>query len=214
MNAFIKKSGARAQSKEATRARILGVAREHLLAHGFEGTGIREVARAAGVATGTVLLHFGDKRDLLHAALFEDLAAAWAKAERAADGPSSLRKKLLAIAETFFGYYAERPALSRALLRESLFAESPWRERFAAQVAEVHALVVALTVEAQRRGALDATVDPQLVGASFFSFYYFALLAWLQGGHPAPARLFERMLAQHLEGYETHPPRKKGSKRP
>lgn len=215
MNEFIeKRPSRRRQSKEATHARILEVARTHLLAHGFEKTGIREVARAAGVATGTVLLHFGDKRDLLHAALFEDLAAAWTAAGRAARSPSSLRGKLVAVAETFFGYYAERPALSRALLRESLFAESPWRERFAAQVAEVHAFVVTLTGEAQQRGTLDAAVDAQVLGASFFSFYYFALLAWLQGGHPAPARLFERMLAQHLAGYETKPAPKKGSKRP
>lgn len=216
MNAFIEKHrGGRAERKEATHARILEVARAHLLAHGFEATNIREVARAAGVATGTVLLHFDDKRDLLHAALFEDLAAAWATAAAAARGAGSLRKKLQAIAETFFGYYAERPALSRALLRESLFAESPWRERFAAQVAEVHGFVVVLTEEARSRGELAPKVDAQVMGASFFSFYYFSLLAWLQGGHPAPARLFERMLTQHLAGYEkTKRPPKKGSKRP
>ena len=32
------------------------------------------------------------------------------------------------------------------------------------------------------------------------TFYYFALLAWVQGGHPAPLRLFERMLGEHLRG--------------
>ncbi len=218
MNAFIESPPRRrADAKEATHTRILEVARAHLLERGFEGTNIRDVARAAGVAAGTVLLHFGDKRDLLHTALFEDLAAAWNAARRAAGEAKTLQGQLGAIAQTFFGYYAERPALSRALLRESLFAEAPWRERFAAQVADVHGLVVTLAEEAKRKGALRRSVDAQVLGASFFSFYYFALLAWLQGGHPAPARLFERMLAQHLTALETPqrpPARKKGTKTP
>jgi hypothetical protein len=90
--------------------------------------------------------------------------------------------------------------LSRALLRESLFASPPWSERFAEQIAEVHAHVAALATEAKRRGELAASADVALFGASFFSFYYFALLAWLQGGHPEPLRLFRGMLAQHLVG--------------
>jgi hypothetical protein len=49
-------------------------------------------------------------------------------------------------------------------------------------------------------GELSAGADPDVLGASFFAFYYFALLAWLQGGHPAPQRLFDRMLTQHLAG--------------
>ena len=35
------------------------------------------------------------------------------------------------------------------------------------------------------------------------------LLAWLQGGHPEPLRMFRRMLAQHLDGVR-HPDKKKG----
>jgi AcrR family transcriptional regulator len=189
----------RQDGKEATRARILDVARARLESLGFDGTSIRDVAEAAGVAAGTVLLHFPDKRDLLHAAFFDDLERTWVTARdgRAAKG---LERELSRLAAAFFAYYAARPALSRALLRESLFAEPPWSTRFAAQVADVHQHVASLAAAAKARDELDATVDPEALAAAFFAFYYFALLAWLQGGHPEPLRMFERMLHEHLAG--------------
>lgn len=202
----------RREAKEATRARVLDAARAQLEAVGFEQTNIRGVAKAAGVATGTVLLHFADKRDLLHAAVFEDLERTWSEAKRSSGRRRDLRQELSSIVKAFFDYYARRPALSRALLRESLFAEPPWSARFAAQVADVFRHVAVLAEEAKARGELDAGVDTNVLGASFFSFYYFALLAWLQGGHEDPQRLFERMLEQHLtprlrsaaDGRKTH----------
>ena len=138
-------------------------------------------------------------RDRLHAALFEDLEARWALARKAAKH-RSLEADLVALARAFFDHYAARPTLSRALLRESLFAAPPWAGRFAGQVAEVHAHVAALATRAQERGELRPDVDVALLGAVFFSFYYLALIAWVQGAHPDPARLFRRMLTQHLDG--------------
>ena len=203
-----RRAGKRDLAKVATRTRILEVAKQQLETLGFDGTSIRGVAKAAGVATGTVLLHCSDKRDLLHAALFEDLQAQWHRT-RDEPGERPLLRELPRIARAFFDYYAARPTLSRALLRESLFADPPWSARFAQQVAEVHGHVAMLAERAKRAGELAEYVDSNLFAASFFSFYYFALLAWLQGGHPAPERLFEAMLAQHLAGLSTPP-----SKRP
>ena len=148
--------------KLATRARILEVAKQQLETLGFDGTSIRSVAQAAGVATGTVLLHCVDKRDLLHAALFEDLQRSW---ERARDerGKRSLAHELARIAQAFFDYYAARPVLSRALLRESLFADPPWGARFAAQVADVHRHVASLADRAkQNRRACRARRQQRL----------------------------------------------------
>lgn len=189
----------RSEQKAATRERILEIARAHLERDGFEATNIRAIAAEAGVAHGTVLMHFEGKQALLHAALFEDLERTW-QAARRNTRQRSLEAQLGALAKAFFDYYAARPMLSRALLRESLFASPPWSERFAAQVAEVHAHVASLATAAKLRSELVPSADVALLGASFFSFYYFALLAWLQGGHPEPLRLFRGMLAQHLLG--------------
>jgi len=196
----------RAEQKIATRSRVLDVARSQLERSGYESTSIRSIASEAGVAPGTVLLHFRDKQDLLHAALFDDLERSWASAKGTATR-RSLQQDLVSLVRPFFDYYERRPALSRTLLRESLFAAPPWSERFAAQVAAIHAHVAGLAEGAKARGELADHVDAALLGAAFFSFYYFALMAWLQGGHPAPIRLFQRMLGQHLEGLRGVPAR-------
>ncbi|MGK4003916.1 TetR/AcrR family transcriptional regulator [Sorangium sp. So ce1036] len=204
MNAFGEKrpprpARKRDAQKEETRARILEVARAHFERDGFDGASVRAIAAGAGVAAGTVLLHFEDKRDLLHAALFDDLEAMIERA-LAARGRGRLEARLRALARPFFAYYAARPALSKALLREALLADSPWRERFTAQVARVHARIVGLAEAARARGEIAADTDAALLGAAFFSFYYFALIGWVQGALADPEPLFERLLSEHMRG--------------
>ena len=185
--------------KEETRARILEVARAHFERDGFDGANVRAIAADAGVAAGTVLLHFADKRDLLHAALFDDLAVMIDRT-LAARSQGHLATRLRALGRPFFAYYAARPSLSKTLLREALFAEPPWRDRFTAQVARVHAHIVTLVAEAKARGEVDEDVSGDVIGAAFFSFYYFALIGWVQGALADPVPLFERLLSEHVRG--------------
>ncbi len=187
--------GLRDDQRQDTRRRLLAAAREQFEAHGFEETGLREVAKAAGVAAGTVFVHFADKKDLLQAALFEDLEA---ELDRAlACGPEALESWVEHVAGAFFDYYAARPRLSRVLLRESLVAEPPWGERFAGQFTRVHTAAVARFEAARARG--EVAGDAALFGLAFVSFYTFALMMWVQG-HPAPREVVGRLVAQHLRG--------------
>lgn len=199
MNVFSQTPAPRARDlqKARTRARILEVARSHFEREGFDGANVRAIAAEAGVAAGTVLLHFADKRDLLFSALHDDLEAAIERALTARPS-ANLGASLRALARPFFEYYAARPVLSRTLLKEALLADPPWRDRFTAQVARVHAHVVALVEAAVARGEVAAGTDAALLGAAFFSFYYFTLIGWLQGAIAEPAPLFERLLSQHL----------------
>lgn len=183
--------------KDATQARILEVARRHFEGDGFEAANIRAIAAESGVAAGTVLLHFADKKSLLHAALHDDLEQAIARC-LAAKTRGSLLARLVAVARHFYGYYAIRPKLSRVLLRESLFADEPWRTRFAEQVARVTTHVAGLAEQAKADGELAPATDAQLVSMAFCSFYYLALIGWVQGGVDDPLAFFKALMAQHL----------------
>ncbi|MDP1829147.1 MAG: TetR/AcrR family transcriptional regulator [Archangium sp.] len=185
--------------KQATGIAVLDAAREEFERAGFEGANLRAIATRAGVSAGTVLHHFGDKRELLHAALFHDLDTTLEKLLGEL-GPGPLEAQLKKLTRGVFRYYQRRPALSRALLKESLFADGVWAKRFSAQVGRSHAVVARLTAEAMERGELGAGINAPLFAAAYFSFFYFALISWVQGAYANPAPLVERLVTQHLEG--------------
>src|SRR6266516_3856013 len=63
-----KRAGGRAEKSAARREAILSAALDEFAAQGFAATRLDDVARRAGVAKGTIYLHFRDKE-----ALFQDL---------------------------------------------------------------------------------------------------------------------------------------------
>lgn len=207
---FNESRGLRATQKEATGKAVLEAARAEFERVGFDNANVRAIAARAGVSPGTVIHHYGDKKVLLHAALFDDLEDAL---QRALTGikPGPLTAQLSHLTREMFGYYQARPKLSRTLLRESLFAEDPWAKRFTGQVARVHGVIVKLGAEAVSRGELKKDADLPLLGAAWFSFFYFALLSWVQGANPSPVPMVEHLLQQHLEGLT--PPKPKQQKR-
>ncbi len=112
-------SGARrTQSRgQATREKLLRVARELFGRDGYEGTSIGEVARLAGVGVGTLYHHFADKRELLlelldresgetSADLMGERGGPLAKALRAPDFRASLIESLRLIRKLRFKYPA------------------------------------------------------------------------------------------------------------
>jgi len=193
------KPASRAAQKEATGRAVLEAARAEFERVGFEAANLRTIATRAGVSAGTVIHHFKDKRELLHAALFDDLELTLGKL-LADPGPGPLEAQLKRLTRGVFRYYQRRPALSRAMLEESLFVQGPWGQRFTAQVGRVHGVVARLSSEAVARKELRAGINAPLFAAAWFSFFYFALIGWVQGGQANPAALVERMVEQHVEG--------------
>src|SRR5262245_16834718 len=57
-----------------TRARILTAAAQRFAAFGYRRTGMAEIARRAGVATGTLYRYFDSKEDVFRAVVGEQLA--------------------------------------------------------------------------------------------------------------------------------------------
>lgn len=200
----------RALQKEETRRAVLDAAREEFERVGFESANLRAIAARAGVSAGTVLHHYGDKRELLHAALFDDLDATW-RAAMANPGKGPLEKQLARLTAAMFAYYEARPKLSRTLLKESLFADEPWASRFAAQIATVCVEISRLATQAVERGELRADCNPALLAAAWVSFFHFGQISWAQGAYPTPVSLIDHLVRQHLQGLR--PVEKQPSKR-
>ena len=196
--------GPRALQKAETVKAVLSAARNEFERVGFDAANLRSIASSAGVSAGTVLHHFHDKRELLYAALFEDLDATLTRALRR-PGPAPLQRQLIKLTRAVFRFYQARPGLSRTLLKESLFADGAWKLRFGEQTAGVHAQVAKWIEAAQLRREIDPQVNIVLLAGAYLSFFYFALLGWAQGAIKDPAPFVAQLLKQHLEGLESSP---------
>ena len=195
----------RTDRKLTTRADILAAARGLFAERGWDGTTTKLVAEAAGVAVGTVFLHFPDKTALLEAASRAQVAAALEQAQATIPGVGLL-PQLTHLAGTLYTMYARDRALSRVLVKESLFlVDGAAAAAARAQVEQLSHHVAALIDAARIRGEVDRTVDPRLGAAVFVSLYFAVLTGGLRDGLAVTAQL--DLLRAMLDQY--YNPRKK-----
>ena len=200
VNVFTETPNKRRAQKVATAQKVLLAARDAFERDGFEGASVRGIARDAGVAVGTVLKHYGDKRQLLFAALHEALDEALDVAANADSSRGNVFDQLLGSAESVFEVYRARPRLGRTLLRVALFADGSWGVRFVQQTGRAHGLVAVVVRDAVARGELPPETDAEELGLAFLSFFYFALVSWAQCAPLpfGPLGLIERLLVGRL----------------
>lgn len=190
----------RTEQKAATREEILEAARGLFAARGWEGTTTKAVAEVAGVAIGTVFLHFPDKAALLGAALADRIATTLAAAEATLPAQGILAQ-LTHLAGALYRMYAESPPLSRVLVKESLFLTEGEAAAVArAQVERFSHQVAALLDAARIRGEVDRSVDPRLGASAFFGLYFAVLVAGLRDGlrPEAQVELLRSLLDQYF----------------
>ena len=190
--------GFRKSQKKATAGKILEAAKEIFENEGYEKANIRKIAKKAGVAPGSVIHHFGDKSNLLHSALYDDLEAVLDNTIRKF-GKSSLENDLGVLTKAVFQYYQKNPKLSKILLKESLFAEPPWSLKFAGQTGKVHHAVVQICENAKKNGTVRPDVDCSIFAVSYLSFFYFNLIAWVQKAYETPVQLVNRMTKEYIK---------------
>ncbi len=195
---------ARQRQKARTRQHLLEVALREFEAHGFDATTIRSIARAAGVGTGTVFVHFEGKADLLHAALHEELDIIAASAVEALPA-RGLATQLHHLVAHFLRAFAERPDLYVTLLRESLITTGAWAARFRRQVEGLGTVVVRLFEQARAHGELRPDASSEAATLAFFSFYYFLLIQAANDRFQdleTPLRRLDLLVEQLLSGLQ------------
>lgn len=77
-----RRAAARQSQKEATRQRVLAAARELFDTHGYQGATVRDIARHAGVAVGSVFTTFASKGEILSEVMQSRLDGLYAELDR------------------------------------------------------------------------------------------------------------------------------------
>ncbi|WP_026929323.1 TetR/AcrR family transcriptional regulator [Glycomyces tenuis] len=166
------------RDKAATRTALLDAARRRFTEHGFDGTGVRDIAADAGIDATLIFRYFGSKQALfeeaVHVAVPEGIGRR-ARAEPAALAEAMLREVVFAERAEPGGEHpllvmlrsAGRPEV-RARLREQVCGDylADFAERLGGDDAELRAeLVGALLIGI---GVMRSVIDsPELSRVSF-----------------------------------------------
>ena len=181
----------RAESRDA-RSRILQAAEDLFGTRSYERTRVADVARAAGIATGSFYRHFPSKRALIVEVLRElnrELRRAMREAIGDATGyPDRERRAFTG----FFTFLGEHPNLFRIQRQVEFIAPAAYREYYD----ELARRYARAAKDAMVRGELDPRFDPDFLAyAVYIGVAHFVGLRWAEwgGGGTVPRDIVEQV---------------------
>ncbi len=163
------------------RERILRAATRVFAKKGFYATRVSEVAKAAGVADGTIYLYFKSKDDLL-VSLFEDrVVLLLATLERELGKRPSPRERLRAIIELQLGLLEGERDLAE-VITVNLRQSTRLMKQYAAPKFLLYLETIARVVsEGQKSGVFRDDVSPHVVARAIFGALDGLTMTWALG---------------------------------
>ena len=110
----------RQQQKANTRSKIKSIAKEAFLTQGIEATSTRYLSEQAGIAVGTLFVHFPDKLSLVKDIFFDEMDIALRAGAEAQTACVSPVDYLLQMAQVLFEFYDQYTEFTRQVLLDSL----------------------------------------------------------------------------------------------
>lgn len=197
-------AGLRERKKLATRERIRAAAAELFTRHGYGAATMRQIARRAHVALGTLFNYAEDKRDLVFLIFNEELNAITDVALAAPHPGQALVDQLLAVFRVHYRWLAGKPALARILLQELTFYSS------GKQAATFHGIrkrlidgIEDLVRRAQKARKIRSAENPAVIARHIFFVYSASLRWWIAAPKPDPqagSTDLRRLLKLQIEG--------------
>lgn len=204
-------AGLRELRKDERRRNIIAAARAIFRERGFDDATTADVARKAGVGTGTLFRYAADKHELLLMVLNDELAEITDASIAGVDRRLSLVAQLVAFYRRRFEYWSSDLALARAATGQVYATNQPLHKPERARVELRQQRLVAAIGEivstyASRKG-LALHDDPDVVASAIHYLYIGELRVWLGDRAPkvdaALARL-RRLFGLALHGvFET-----------
>ncbi len=182
----MKKSDAK---KEKKRQRILSSAIKVFSKKGFYSTKIKEIARAASVADGTIYLYFKNKDDILISIFNDRFRKLNAKMEEIVDQQIKSSEKIRQIIKLQIGTVRGHRDLAE-VLTVNLRQSNRFLRQFAAPQFNRYLDIMAQVIrEGQDRGEFTSDCSPRIVATSLFGSIDGLMLTWVLG-----SRKYQRLV--------------------
>ncbi|MFK7801444.1 MAG: TetR/AcrR family transcriptional regulator [Anaerolineae bacterium] len=169
----------RQEQKRQTHQKIRETAKALFSSQGFEATTSRQIAKEAGVATGTLFVHFESKNAILADILFEDIEATVQQAFLDLPAERSTADKLIHLANRLYAYYIKQRGLSRTLLQYSVFEQNSQGD-FSNQIQAFIEAITGLIEQGQANGDVVTGKEAESMATAFMAAYFFVLMNLLR----------------------------------
>jgi AcrR family transcriptional regulator len=171
-------------NKADKRRRIREAALALFSAQGYEATTLRQIARRARVALGTLSLYADDKRDLVLLIFNEMVPGVIDKAAGSAKKKSELLDKLVAFFGAFYENISRNFTLARIHHQLNFYSTGRHTVEYNALRARVFALLEEIVRQAQQSGEIGSREDPALIARHIFFCYSAAVRWWVASERP------------------------------
>jgi TetR/AcrR family transcriptional regulator, fatty acid metabolism regulator protein len=167
------------------RARILKSAVKVFARKGFHETKVAEIARAAGVADGTIYLYFKSKDDLLISVFEETVEELSSRLSTDLGSLPDTASKVRHVVRSQLGIIKAQRDLAEVLsitLRQS----NRFLRQFAAPKFSAYLDIISAVIEqGQQNGEIRADVSPRVVARALYGALDGLLMTWALGRSPA-----------------------------
>ncbi len=183
--------------------------------HGYAGTSIDRIARAAGVTKGAVYYHFRDKQQLLFASVKDRIAAFESAVVARVEALDDPREALAAIA-TMCAEIAREDNHRRFILTlmvEALDTHPELEAEFQAMMQRFRAFQTRLIRRGQQLGLFRTAVDPDAAAEGFVAGILGAELQYYQDSKAVDVRRTVTVQVEQALAWLAQPDRPKGRPR-
>ena len=173
----------RERGRLETRRRLIEAGKKLFARRGFARTRATDISREAGVAVGTLYVHFTDKEDLLREILFQGFGELHAVVRRITETKyATVRESVRAHAEALVGYAAEHPTLFQILFSTEVATTAAGAELLGSLTAHQEERLR----EGMAEGYFRADLDPGVAAHAVIGMLTQVLHWWTQDPSQAP----------------------------
>jgi len=178
--------GLREQNKVDKLQRIYMAARRQFAGAGYDATTLRDIAKEARVALGTLGFYAENKRELVLLIFNQEMPPILERCRKAGVYRGSLVDSLVSFFRPAFASYAEEPDLYRTILRENVFhTTSPHAREFGRIRVQTIAYLKDLISEARDHGEIKPSIDIDLTARAVFFLMFSAVRWWISAEKPS-----------------------------
>ncbi len=194
----------RKSQKEATRQRVLDAARDLFETQGYEETTVREIARRAEVAVGSVFTTFASKGDILSQVMADRLEELYAELDRVAPHlRGNVADRLRSLFAIHFAFETRRTKLFLAHIAAAYDWTLGPSTRPYGKNPRLRQVIKDCLAEGVARGEIGADQDLDLIVDALMGVYAwtYRLAAWEGADAEEMSAVFDRQVGLLAQGF-------------